>query len=222
MKKKNIILSVFLTIISTIYTYLVKTYDVKSIGPNNSSVGFSKINNWFSNLIGSHMTIYKITEILGYIVILIVAIYGILGLYQLIKRKSLFKIDKELYILGGLYVMMALVYIFFEKFVINYRPLLIEGKLEASYPSSHTILAICICISSLIVSRNYIRQKHQKLVDFITIVLLLGVLFGRIISGVHWISDILGGILISCTLLIYFYTLYDYNKKRNRRKIRRR
>lgn len=222
MKKRNIIMSIFLTIISAIYTYLVKTYDVKNIGPNNSSVGFSKINNWFSNLIGSHMTIYKITEILGYIAILIVAIYGILGLYQLIKRKSLFKVDKELYILGGLYVMMALVYIFFEKFIINYRPLLIDNKLEASYPSSHTILAICICVSSLIVSRNYIRQKHQKLVDTLTILLLLGVLVGRVLSGVHWISDILGGILISCTLLIYFYTLYDYNKKRSRRKIKRR
>lgn len=222
MKKKNIILSIFLTIVSIVYTYLVKTYDVKSIGPNNSEVGFSKINNLFRNLIGSHMNIYKITEILGLAILLIVAIYGILGLYQLIKRKSLFKVDKELYILCGLYVLMGTVYVFFEKFIINYRPILIDNVLEASYPSSHTILAICICISSLIVSRNYLRQKHQKLVDIITIFLLLGVFLGRVLSGVHWISDILGGVLISCTLLMYFYTLYDYNKTRSRRRIKRR
>ena len=222
MKKRNIILSVFLTILSVVYTYLVKTYDVKSIGPNNSKVGFSTINSWFSNLIGSHMTIYKITELLGYITILIVGIYGIIGLYQLIKRKSLFKVDKELYILGGLYVSMAVVYVFFEKFIINYRPVLIEGVLEASYPSSHTILAICICISSLIVSRNYIRKKHQGLVDVLTILLLLGVFLGRIISGVHWISDILGGVLISITLLMLFYTIYDYNRSKSRRKRRKR
>ena len=86
-KKRNIILAIFLTIVSVVYTYLVKTYDVKAIGPNNSKVGFSKINSWFSNLIGSHMTIYKITEILGLIVLLIVAIYGVLGLYQLIAKK---------------------------------------------------------------------------------------------------------------------------------------
>lgn len=221
-KKRNIFLGVFLTIISIVYTYLVKTYDVKSIGPNNSEVGFSKINSWFSNLIGSHMSIYKITELLGYIVILIVGIYGLIGLYQLIKRKSLFKVDKELYILGGLYASMAIVYVFFEKFIINYRPILIEGELEASYPSSHTILAICICISSLIVSRNYVRKKYQGLVDTLTILLLLGVFFGRIISGVHWISDILGGVLISCTLLMYFYTLYDYNRYKSRRKRRKR
>jgi len=222
MKKKNIILSVFLTILSIVYTYLVKTYDVKSIGPNNSEVGFSKINSSFSNTIGSHMTIYKITEIVGYVIILIVVIYGILGLYQLIKRKSLFKVDKEIYILGGLYILMGTVYVFFEKFIINYRPVLIEGVLEASYPSSHTILAICICISSLIVSRNYIRQKYQRLVDTVTILLLLGVLLGRVVSGVHWISDILGGILISSTILMYFYTLYDYNRSKSRRRRRKR
>lgn len=222
MKKKNIIISIFLTIISIVYTYLVKIYDVKSIGPNNSEVGFCRINILFRNLIGSHMTIYKITEILGLAVILIVAIYGILGLYQLIKRKSLFKVDKELYILCGLYVLMGTVYVFFEKFIINYRPILIDNVLEASYPSSHTILAICICISSLVVSRNYLRQKHQKLVDIITILLLLGVFLGRTLSGVHWISDIIGGVLISCTLLMYFYTLYDYNRKKSRRRIKRR
>ena len=221
-KKRNIFLSVFLTILSIVYTYLVKTYDVKSIGPNNSEVGFSRINAWFSNVIGSHMNIYKVTELLGYVVILIVGIYGLIGLYQLIKRKSLFKADKELYILGGLYVSMALVYVFFEKFIINYRPVLIDGVLEASYPSSHTILAICICISSLIVSRNYVRKKYQGLTDTMTILLLLGVFFGRIISGVHWISDIIGGILISSTLLMHFYTLYDYNRYKSRRKRRKR
>ena len=168
------------------------------------------------------MNIYKITEILGLITILIVGIYGILGLYQLIKRKSLFKVDKELYILGGLYISMALVYVFFEKFIINYRPLLIDGVPEASYPSSHTILAICICVSSLIVSRNYIRQKHQGLVDTITILLLLGVFLGRVVSGVHWISDILGGVLISSTLLTYFYTLYDHARSKSRRRRRKR
>ena len=221
-KKRNIFLSVLLTILSIVYTYLVKTYDVKSIGPNNSEVGFSKINAWFSNLIGSHMTIYKVTELLGYVAILIVGIYGLIGLYQLIKKKSLFKVDKELYILGGLYVSMAVVYVFFEKFIINYRPILIEGQLEASYPSSHTILAICICISSLIVSRNYVRKKHQGVVDTLTILLLLGVLLGRVASGVHWISDILGGTIISSTLLMYFYTLYDYNRYKSRKRRRKR
>lgn len=218
MKKRNIIISIILTIMAVGYTFLVKTVDVKAIGPNKSVVGLAKINDWFSNLIGSHMTLYKITEILGLAVILIVGIYGLLGLIQLIKRKSLVKVDREIILLGVLYVLMAVVYVFFEKFIINYRPVLIDGELEASYPSSHTILAICICISSLIVSKNYLSDNYLKIANIVTVLLLLGVFLGRVISGVHWISDIIGGVIISATLLMYFYTLYDTRRKKNKRR----
>ena len=218
MKKRNIIISIILTILAIGYTFLVKKVDVKTIGPNNSVVGFAKLNKAFSNLVGSNMTIYKITEILGIVVILIVLCYGLIGLIQLIKRKSLFKVDRDILLLGGLYVLMGIVYVFFEKFIINYRPIIIDGELEASYPSSHTILAICICVSSLIVSKNYVPEKYKKITDIVTIVLLLGVFLGRTISGVHWISDILGGVIISMMLLMYFYTLYDVRFKKTRRK----
>ena len=113
---------------------------------------------------------------------------------------------------------MAVVYVFFEKFIINYRPVLIDGELEASYPSSHTILAICICISSLLVSKNYLSDKYLKIANIVTVLLLLGVFLGRVISGVHWISDIIGGVIISATLLMYFYTLYDTRRKKNKRR----
>ena len=217
-KKRNIILSVIMTIIAVVYTYLVKTVDVKKIGPNDSMVGFSKLNGWFRDIIGSNMTLYKITEILGYLVILIAVFYAFIGLLQLIKRKNIFKVDREIYILGGFYVMMGIVYVFFEKFIINYRPIIIDGELEASYPSSHTMLAICIGISSLIVSKKYIPEKYLKITNIVTILLLLGVLLGRVVSGVHWISDILGGIIISLTLLMYFITLYNYKSKTKRRR----
>ena len=218
MKRKNIIISIILTVISIVYTFLVKKIDVKAIGPNNSKVGFAKLNGLFSKLVDSNMTIYKITEILGYIVILIVLVYGVIGLIQLIKRKSIKKVDREIILLGVLYVLMAVVYVAFEKIVINYRPILIDGELEASYPSSHTLLAICICLSSLLVSKNYVSDKYLKITNIVTIVLLLGVFAGRVVSGVHWISDIIGGVLISLTLLMYFYTLYDVRFKKKRRK----
>jgi undecaprenyl-diphosphatase len=214
MKKRNIILSIMMTIFSGIYICLVKTIDVKSIGPNNTSVGFAKINNYFMNLIGSNMTIYKLTEVVGLIVLLIVGIYGIIGLIELIKRKSLFKVDREIISLGILYILMLVTYVIFEKVHINYRPVLIDGKLEASFPSSHTILSICICISSLIVSKKYISKKYINITTFITVLLLTLVFLGRILSGVHWISDILGGVIISFTLLVYFYTILKWKKEK--------
>ncbi len=214
MKKRNIILSVIMTIFSGVYVYLVKTVDVKAIGPNKSSVGFSKINKAYMDLVGSNMTIYKLTEIVGLIVLLIVGIYGLIGLIQLIKRKSLFKVDREIISLGVLYVLMLMVYVFFEKFIINYRPIIIDGELEASFPSSHTVLSICICISSLIVSKKYVPKKFMNLTTFITVLLLTIVFLGRTISGVHWISDILGGVIISLTLLMYFYTILKWKKEK--------
>ena len=213
MRVKNIIISIALTVLSICFTLLVKNIDVDAIGPNGSEVGFAKLNGWFSNLIGSNMTIYKITEVLGLLVIAIVLIYGCIGLYQLIKRKSLLKIDREIIILGCFYVLMAITYVLFEKVVINYRPILIDGELEASYPSSHTILAICIALSSLKVSKEYFNKKYIKQINIITLVLMSLVVVGRLVSGVHWISDIIGGVIISFTLISYFKTVYDWNRK---------
>lgn len=212
MKKKNILISVILTIVSIVYTLLVKNVDIKAIGPNNSSVGFGSINGFFKDLIGSHMAIYKISELLGLILLLLVAIYGCIGLYQLIKRKSLFKVDKEIIKLGCFYALMLVVYIVFEKVFINYRPVLMDGELEFSYPSSHTMLALCVGLSSLIVSKRYFNKKYIKTINLITVILMCLVLLTRIISGVHWFSDILGGVIISFTLLSYFQLAY-FNKE---------
>ena len=213
MKNKiNIVLAVIMTIVSIIYTIIVKSVDVKAIGPNKSKVGLSTLNKGFKDIIGSNMTIYKITELLGLLVLLIVCIYALVGLYQLIKRKKIFKIDREIIILGIFYVLMILTYIFFEKFIINYRPILIDNELEASYPSSHTILAICTCISSLIVSKKYLSEKYLKITNIITIILLFSVFLGRMFSGVHWLSDIIGGFIISLTLLSYFNLMYNLKK----------
>lgn len=212
MKKKNIIISVILTIVSIVYTILVKTVDVKPIGPNNSNIGFSRLNDAFRSLIGSSTLIYKITEVFGLILLLLVVIYGCIGIGQLISRKKIFKVDREIIILGCLYVLMMVVYVFFEKVVINYRPILIDNELEASYPSSHTILALCVGLSSLKVSKRYFNKKYIKIINYITIGLMLVVFLGRLISGVHWLSDIIGGLIISFTLLSYFNLAYDWKK----------
>ena len=133
--------------------------------------------------------------------------YGVQGLLQLIKYKNISKVDKRLLYLAGLYVLLGITYVFFEKVIINYRPVLMEGELEASYPSSHTMLAITICISSLLTSKYYIKDKSLlKILQISTIVLMFLLVIGRILSGVHWISDIIGGILISLALVsIYYY-----------------
>ena len=207
MKRRNIIISIVLIILSVLFTVLVKNVDVKPIGPNESIVGFADINKLFHNLIGSNMTIYKITEVLGYIPIVMALVYVFIGLKQLIKRKSLLKVDKEIYVLALFYVLVVGVYVFFEKFVINYRPILIDGLLEASYPSSHTLMSICLCGSSIIINKKLFKNKFGDIENVFSVILILLIVIGRIVSGVHWFTDILGGIIISSTLLVIFYSI---------------
>ena len=210
MKKetRNILVSIFLTIISFLYVYLVKTVDIMAIGPKGSKVGFGTVNKYFKDMFTYNKTIYKVTEILGLIALLIVAIYGLVGLVQLIKRKSFCKIDKRIYILGAFYVLVGLIYVFFEKVVTNYRPVIMDGKLEASFPSSHTVLAICVCLSAISINKFYIKDESKlKLANIFIMILMTLIVIGRFISGVHWFSDIIGGIVISSTLLSYYFSL---------------
>ncbi len=212
MKLKKNVTCIGLFIISVIYILLVKFVDVSSIGPKNSSVGFSHINKLFNNIFSYNPTIYKITEILGYLALLIVAIYGLIGVYQLIKRKSIKKVDREIILLGIFYVVVICLYVLFEKVIINYRPVILEGVLEASFPSSHTLLAICVCGSGVLVNNKIFKDfKYTNIINKIFIALLVLIVIGRLISGVHWLSDILGGVIISITLLYTFN--YFLNKK---------
>ena len=211
--KKNILICILLVLLSIIYTLLVKYVDTSTIGPNGSVVGFSSLNSFVFNLTGNNMTLYKITEILGIIPILIALMYAVIGLIQVIDRKSL-KVDKELIALGILYIIVILIYVFFEKCIINYRPVIIDGVLEASYPSSHTLLSICICGSSLLINKYlFNNEKIYKYINIISIISMVLIVLGRLLSGVHWASDIIGSIIISITLLKILETYYLSIKK---------
>ena len=140
-------------------------------------------------------------------------VYSLLGLGQLIKRKSLFKVDKEIMLLGLFYIVVISIYIFFEKVIVNYRPILMNGFLEASYPSSHTLMTICLCGSSIIVNKKIFNNKITKFMNMLSLIIIFITVIGRLISGVHWFTDIIGGIFISIALLMIFYLVIDAIKK---------
>ena len=215
-KKKWLGYSIILLIIFVIYTILVLTVDKKGIGPNESMVGFSTLNSFFHKTIGTNMKFYTLTKYLGLLPMLFVFYYGLYGLLQLIDKKKISKVDKKIIILGCFYIVFVLVYVFFEKCIINYRPILLEGKLEASYPSSHTMLAICFCGSSIIMSKYYMKKSMRKSMNILSWSLMGLIVIGRILSGVHWITDIIGGIIISLFLLCSLYTALLYTEKQKK------
>ena len=205
-RRKEILLCGGLFAIAIIYTLLVKYIDVQAIGPNDSLVGFATINNFMFNLTGVNMLWYDITDWWGFVPLFIAFIYAIIGFIQMIKRRSILKVDKEILGLGVYYIIVIGLYIFFETYVINYIPILMDGILEASYPSSHTLLSVCICGSSLIINKYLFKNKNFfKAENIISILSILVIVIGRFISGVHWFTDIIGAILISIALLKAFY-----------------
>ena len=214
-KKRNFLISTILIWLAVVFTILVKVVDVKQVGVNETSIGFATLNQYVFKTTGVNMIWYHVTDWLGLIPVFMVIVYGIIGFIQLIKRKSLFKVDIEIMILGLFYIIVISLYIFFEKVIVNYRPILMNGFLEASYPSSHTLMAICLCGSSIIVNKKLFNNKITKLMNMLSLIIIFITVIGRLLSGVHWFTDILGGILISISLLMTLYSLVDGIKKNN-------
>ena len=201
-KRKDIFVCGGLFAVAIIYTILVKYIDVQAIGPKDSLVGFATINKFIFNLTGVNKVWYSITDWLGFVPLIIAFIYAMIGLVQMIKRKNILKVDKEILGLGVFYIIVIGLYILFETYIINYRPTLMDGILEASYPSSHTLLSVCICGSSLMINKYLFKNKNFfKVENIISILSILVIVIGRFISGVHWFTDIIGAILISIALL---------------------
>ena len=188
-----------------LWTGLVRCIDVRPIGPEGSAVGFAAVNQWFHKLTGVHMKLYELTDWLSIIPLGIVAGFGILGLAQLVKRRSILKVDRSILLLGGFYIVVMALFVFFEIVVINYRPVLINGLLEASYPSSTTMLVLCVMPTALIQLKARIKAKGLRKGIAVTIMVFdLFMVTGRLVSGVHWLSDIVGGALLSAGLVLLY------------------
>jgi membrane-associated phospholipid phosphatase len=207
--KLNFIIAMELAILTIIFCAVAMTVDVRPVGPKNSLVGLASLNLAFHNSIGVNMTWYKITQVLGYLACLLVAVMAVIGLIQLIKRKSLLKVDKTILEAGCLYLVMFALYVIFEKLALNYRPIIMPGEtaLEASFPSSHTMLGIVVFGSIAMIAKDYIQDsKICRIVRIVMTLLLIAIVVGRLLSGVHWMSDIVASVLISATLLQLFHS----------------
>lgn len=198
---------------------LLKIYDVAAIGPMGTEIGFSHINQLVHNLTGVNMLWYDITDYVGYAAIGVCALFALLGFVQMIKRRSLIKVDKEILALGGLFAAVIGCYVFFERYIINYRPVIMPGEdmPEASFPSSHTMLIITVFIAVMIISDRYVSKGLGALVRMVCFLTVLVSVGGRLYCGVHWFTDIIGGILLSATLLLLFSAVVSSGSKKQRK-----
>ena len=194
-----------------LWTLAVCFIDVEAIGPNGTTVGFSTVNKFVHSLTGDNMTLYAITDWLELVPIAFVIGLAFFGLAQWIKRKRLSRVDRSILILGVFYITVMVLYLLFEEVVINYRPILINGNLETSYPSSTTLLVACV-MPTAVMQLNF-RIKNVIIKKSVTLLITAFIVFmilGRLISGVHWLSDIVGGVLLSAGLVLGYYSICKF------------
>lgn len=205
--KRTIITSIIFIIAFTVWTVLIQTVDIKSVGVNSTDIGFADLNTCFHSLTGVDFMLYNITDWLGLVPLFVCFIFGVFGLIQLIKRKNLFKVDADIIILGVYYVLVILCYLVFEMIPINYRPVLINGVMEASYPSSTTLLVLSVMPTLIFQINHRLKSiKLQRIITVITIVFCVFTVVGRLLSGVHWLTDIIGSVLLSASLFYIYKT----------------
>ncbi len=213
MKKENrrkLCIATCVLLAFLLWTAAIKFVDVKGIGPQASSVGFATINRFVHNLTGVHMFLYTVTDWLGLVPLGFVMGFALLGLIQWIKRKHLLKVDRNILILGGFYIVVMAVYVLFEVLVVNYRPVLIGGILEASYPSSTTMLVMCVMPTAIMQFNARIKNNVFKgFVAYAIVAFIVFMVIGRLVSGVHWFTDIIGGALLSTGLVLMYQAVAD-------------
>ena len=201
--------------LTVILIALVRLVDAAPIGAQGTSIGLSHLNQFVFDLFGVNMLWYNITDWLGVAAVLTGFVFAVTGLVQLIKRRSLLKVDREILALGGLYIVVIALYLFFENVIINYRPIIMPDNTspEASFPSSHTML-VCVIMGSavMLINRYIINKPLNRILRAVCYVIIGVTVVGRLIAGVHWFTDILGGILISVTLLSLYEEVISYGK----------
>ena len=210
-KKIEISIAIVLLIAFCVWTALVCFVDVQAIGPQESKVGFATLNGFVHNLTGDNLWLYDLTDLFSVVPFVAVFGFGLLGLVQWISRKKLLAVDQNIFVLGGFYVVVMAAFLFFEVVTLNYRPVLIEGVLEGSYPSSTTMLVMCVMPTAIMQLNHRIVNKSLRYIVSTAIALFtVFMVAGRLISGVHWVSDIIGGALLSSGLVMLYRAFAKY------------
>ena len=200
-----------------IFSLWIRLFDVQPVGPEGSSIGFACLNVAVHEFFGMHLFWYKLTQLLGVAAIAVAGVFAVVGFIQLIQRKSLLKVDKKILMLGVIYILVILFYILFEKVPFNYRPVVLDPAegLEPSYPSTHTMIILTIFGTAIGVIGDYIKNaKLVLLLKIAALVIMAVTIIGRLICGVHWFTDIAGGVIISLFFINLFKDLTRETSKK--------
>lgn len=218
MKKRGYIylsVSLALLLVFLALTVCLMFIDVRAAGESGAEVGFATINEAVFGALGQDAFALKMSELCGALMIAAVGAFGVTGLVQVIRRKGILRADKELYVMACGLVLLAAAYVCFEIFIVNCRPVLDEGELAASYPSSHTMLAVAVAG----MGAAYLHARPKK---GVLLGIFVGLLTGfsvctvacRLLGGVHWLTDIVGGVLLGLVMTFGYLAACAFLKEK--------
>lgn len=206
--KQNFTLTGIMFAVFAVFTLLVRFVDVQPIGPDGSSVGFASLNGSVFGLLGISGSWDKITDLFLLAALLSAVCFALYGLYQLIRRKSFKEVDRSIYVLAGFYVLVAVMYVLFEALSVNNRPVLVDGALEASYPSSHTLIVCSFLTVAALQLKERLKNRNIRAAVMVAVVLIIVLTaVGRLLSGMHWLTDILGALVLSSALVMLYQSV---------------
>ena len=188
---------------------ILLNFNKANLGETNTPVGLSSINKLF---VTNYVDIYNSMSQVGlYLSFIIIAGFAITGFYQLIKRKSLFKVDLDIILFGVGVIVLIITWLLFDKVIAyNYRPIYVNKNLEGSFPSTHVLFTTFVLVSAFGISLNREKNNFYNLAILVIAILVITLTsLCRVLSGMHWATDVLGGLLLG---LGYFFILYGIFK----------
>lgn len=208
--KKNLIwwiLAATMLVAFSVWTVLIKTVDVRAVGADGVVVGLAGLNDWWWGLCGTKAVAKLLSDLVGYLVLVLLVGLAVWQVVVAIRGRSL-RLARHWWVLDGVIVALLVCYLVFELVVVNGRPLLVDGALKASYPSTHTLLfAVVLPLVAATVWREINNRPLRFTVAAVCGVLLVAGVILRAIAGVHWLSDIIGGLFLAATLVFTYLAL---------------
>ncbi|MBQ0071593.1 MAG: phosphatase PAP2 family protein [Spirochaetales bacterium] len=185
------------------------------IGAMGTEVGLSSINGFFFKTFGRSDLFDKLSDVVFLLTFLYPAFFGVMGIVELIQKKDLKKVHKSLLAFIPVFVLLVVLYLLFTKVSPNYRPVLTEEGLEESFPSSHVMVSIMFSLTGLTMFRDFhfkLNSAISKTVETAAFVLPCLVAVFRLLSGMHWFTDVLGGIFLGAFLVQLHRLCTEYKR----------
>ncbi len=189
---------------------LLKTLDVRAVGPLDSYVGLASLNASVFAALGVNENFELFTALLGGVALLTagggVAAYVV---YLAVKKTKIRQIPPLFWATCVTLGLLMAAYLLFEVVVINYRPVLEDGALAASFPSSHTLLAVAVFGMVIPYGLAIPNAPLKWSVVVVSAVLAVLSVAGRLLAGVHWVTDIAGGVLLGLFFAFAFGAVFS-------------